>query len=345
MIKKIVAVCMTVIMAGSMVLTGCSKKNETDVENKEKVTQITMAAYDASREFLTSYNELFQTHWKEETGKNIEVGQQYGGAGSLTEAMEMDAGEDMALLPDAHAMQQLEQAGMVKSGWDSRDANQAVPFTSHVVLLVRKEKAKKITDWGDLVRKGIEVITPDPTVSGMGRWNFLAAYAYAKQYYRGDTAKITHFLKKLYSRVLYMDESGRQATDRFVENAQGDVLITWESEAYLALEAYPDDYTLVTPSVSVQAEPAVAVLDQTAGKAQVTKEANGYIQYLYSDEAQRLAADNYLRPVNEQVMQEYAGQFTESAQVFSIEDLGGWEQVWTECFAEGALFDQINPDA
>ena len=216
-----------------------------------------------------------------------------------------------------------------------------VPYTSTIVFLVRKGNPKNVKDWGDLIKDGVGVITPNPKTSGGARWNYLAAWAYADKQFNGDEAKIENFVKKLYQNVLVLDSGARGATTTFVENGQGDVLLAWENEAYLSITDHPDDYEIVTPSISILAQPSVAVVDSVVDSRGTRDVATEYLKYLYSDEAQKIAAENFYRPSNEKILKEYENQFDLNVNLVTIKDFGGWDKAQQTHFADGGIFDKI----
>ena len=215
------------------------------------------------------------------------------------------------------------------------------PYTSTIVFLVRKGNEKNIKDWDDLIKKDVEVITPNPKTSGGACWNFLAAWSYWQEKDGNNEAETKESMKRLYENVLVLDSGARGATNTFVENRQGDVLVAWENEAYLSMEEYPGQYEIITPSVSILAQPSVAVVDQNADEHGTKEIAKAYLEYLYSDEAQRLAGENYYRPSNEEILQEFAGQFDLAMNLVTIDDFGGWDEAYKAFFEDGAVFDQI----
>ena len=219
--------------------------------------------------------------------------------------------------------------------------NDSSPYTSTIVFLVRKGNPKDIHDWDDLIKEDVGIITPNPKTSGGARWNYLAAWGYADRAYGGDEAKTKEFIKKLYENVLVLDSGARGATTTFVENGQGDVLLAWENEAYLSVKDYPDDYEIITPGVSILAQPSVAVVDKVVDKRGTRDAAEEYLNFLYSDEAQRIAGDNYYRPYNETILNEYADVFDLNVDLITIADFGGWDEAQSKHFADGGVFDEI----
>ncbi len=301
-------------------------------------------SYDPTREFYAAYNELFRAYWKEESGQDITVVQSHGGSGSQARSVIEGNEADVVTLALAHDITAIEEAGLIESGWIKEFSGDSSPYTSTIVFLVRKGNEKGITDWDDLIRDGVEVITPNPKTSGGACWNFLAAWAYWQQQDGGDEAQTRDYLKQLYEHVLVLDSGARGATNTFVENGQGDVLIAWENEAYLSMEEHPDQYEIITPSVSILAQPSVAVVDENAADHGTAELAKAYLNYLYSDEAQRLAGEHYYRPSNPDILKEFSGQFDLNMNLVTIDEFGGWDQAYADYFNDGAVFDQIYAD-
>lgn len=303
--------------------------------------QLINVSYDPTRELYESYNQLFQKHWKEKTGQDVEITQSHGGSGK--QALEVANGleADVVTLALEYDVKEVEKAGLIEEGWVSEFDLDSSPYTSTIVFLVRKGNPKDIKDWGDLVKDGVGVITPNPKTSGGARWNYLAAWAYAKELYHNDEEQIKEFMKKLYENVLVLDSGARGATTSFVENGQGDVLVAWENEAYLSIQDNPEEYEIVTPSISILAQPSVAVVDSVVDSKGTREAATEYLSYLYSDEAQRIAGDNYYRPSNQEILQEYADVFDLDINLVTIQDFGGWDEAQETHFADGGVFDQI----
>lgn len=328
----VLAILLSMILVGSM--TGCGALKHYDVS-------IVNVSYDPTREMYEEYNQLFAKHWEAQTGQAVQVVQSHGGSGkqALEVANGLDA--DVVTLALEYDIDSLQDAGLINEGWVSEFPDESAPYTSTIVFLVRKGNPKNIHDWNDLIRDDVGIITPNPKTSGGARWNYMAAWAYAEQAYNGDEAQMTAFIKKLYNNVQVLDSGARGATTSFVENGQGDVLIAWENEAYLSMRDYPDEYEIVTPSISILAQPSVAVVDHVVDKRGTRDVAEEYLNYLYSDDAQRIAAKNYFRPVNQEILQEYADVFDLNVKLVSIEDFGGWDAVQAKHFADGGIFDQI----
>lgn len=320
---------------GLVSFAGCS-----DSSDEETVT-LTNISYDPTRELYEAYNEIFAQHWNELTGQEVEITQSHGGSGK--QALEVANGleADVVTLALEYDVNAVRDAGLIEDGWVSEFPNDSSPYTSTIVFLVRKGNPKDIHDWDDLIKEDVGIITPNPKTSGGARWNYLAAWGYADRAYGGDEAKTKEFIKKLYENVLVLDSGARGATTTFVENGQGDVLLAWENEAYLSVKDYPDDYEIITPGVSILAQPSVAVVDKVADKRGTRDAATEYLNFLYSDEAQRIAGDNYYRPYNETILNEYADVFDLNVDLVTIADFGGWDEAQSKHFADGGVFDEI----
>ena len=336
--KRVIAWILGTAMAASVLFTGCGGGSS---ENSSAGLELLNVSYDPTREFYAKYNEMFLEHWKGEGGENVTITQSHGGSGSPARSVIEGNEADVVTLALAHDVTAIEEAGLIDSGWIDEFDRDSSPYTSTIVFLVRKGNEKNIQDWDDLVKDGVEVITPNPKSSGGACWNFLAAWAYQQEQDGGDEEATKAFMKKLYENVLVLDSGARGATNTFVENGQGDVLIAWENEAYLSMEEYPDDYEIVTPSVSILAQPSVAVVDSNTKEHGSEEAAKAYLEYLYSDEAQRLAGENYYRPSSEEILQEFSDQFNLDMNLVTIDDFGGWDEAYQTFFDDGAVFDEI----
>lgn len=337
-IKKVVT--MSLIVSMVLSLAACGKTSKESSSENVAVT-ITNVSYDPTRELYVAYNELFEKYYKEKTGKEISVVQSHGGSGSQARSVIEGANADVVTLALAHDITLIENAGLIESGWIEEFEGNSSPYTSSIVFLVRKGNEKGIKDWDDLIKEGVAVITPDPKSSGGACWNFLAAWYFAGEKFNNDEAKIKEFMSKLYSNVAVMDSGARGATTTFVENGQGDVLIAWENEAILTVSEYPDEYEIVSPSISILAQPSVAIVDENANKNNTQEVAKEYLSYLYTDEAQKLIGENGYRPSNQTILQEFSDKFDLNMKLCNIDDFGGWDAVYEKFFVDGGVFDEI----
>jgi sulfate/thiosulfate transport system substrate-binding protein len=299
-------------------------------------------SYDPTRELYQEYNSAFAKFWKAKSGDDVVVSQSHGGSGKQARAVVDGLEADVVSLALAYDVNAIAKNDLIAADWQQRLAKNAAPFTSTVVFLVRKGNPKHIKDWGDLTRDDVSVITPNPKTSGGARWNYLAAWGYAlKQSGSEEGAKA--YVRQLYQRVKVLDSGARGATTSFVERGLGDVLLAWENEAYLVLNQPESqgEFELVTPSVSILAEPPVAVVDKVAKKHGTTAVATAYLEYLYSDEGQTIAAKHFYRPTNPAIAAQYSKQFAQ-VKLFTVKELAGdWNQAQQKHFARGGLFDQI----
>ena len=302
---------------------------------------ITNVSYDPTRELYAAYNEAFISHYEEETGKKVSVIQSHGGSGSQARSVVEGANADVVTLALAHHITLIEEAGLIEDGWMEEFDRDSSPYTSTIVFLVRAGNDKDIHDWDDLIRDGIGVISPDPKSSGAACWNFLAAWHYAGLKYSNDETQIKDFMRRLYGNVLVMDSGARGATTTFVENGQGDVLVSWENEAIYTIKEHPGEYEIVSPSVSILAQPSVAVVDENADKNHTREIAHDYLEWLYSHEAQRIIAEYGYRPSDEAVLEEYGDRFDLNMKLCTISDFGGWDPAFEVYFKDGGVFDEI----
>ena len=299
-------------------------------------------SYDPTRELYQDFNNAFAKQWKARTGDNVNVKQSHGGSGKQARSVIDGLDADVVTLALAYDIDEIADKGLLAKDWQKRLPHNSSPYTSTIVFLVRKGNPKGIKDWGDLVKPGVQVITPNPKTSGGARWNYLAAWGYALKQPGGSETSAKEFLGKLFKNVPVLDSGARGATTTFVERGIGDVLIAWENEAILAIkELGPDKFEVVAPSTSILAEPPVAVVDKVVDRHGTRKVAEAYLQYLYSDEGQEIAAHNYYRPIAEKIAAKHASQFPK-IKLFNINDVfGGWAKAQKTHFADGGSFDQI----
>jgi len=300
-------------------------------------------SYDPTRELYQDFNAAFAAHWKTQTGEDVAIKQSHGGSGKQARAVIDGLEADVVTLALAYDIDALsERAKLIPPNWQSRLPNNSTPYTSTIVFLVRKGNPKGIKDWDDLVRAGVSVITPNPKTSGGARWNYLAAWGYALKHYGNDQAKARDFVARLYKNVPVLDSGARGSTTTFVERGIGDVLIAWENEAFLAVkELGPDKLEIVAPSVSILAEPPVTLVDKVVDRHGTRKVAQAYLEYLYTQEGQTIAAKHYYRPRVEAIAAKYASQFPKIG-LFTVDQLfGGWQKAQTIHFNDGGVFDQI----
>ncbi|WP_313177711.1 sulfate ABC transporter substrate-binding protein [Massilia sp.] len=299
-------------------------------------------SYDPTRELYQDVNAAFAKSWKAKSGDNVKIKQSHGGSGKQARSVIDGLEADVVTLALGYDIDALSEKNLLRKDWQTRLPHNASPYTSTIVLLVRKGNPKGIKDWNDLIKPGVAVITPNPKTSGGARWNHLAAWGYALRQPGGNEAKAKEFLSKLYKNVPVLDSGARGATTTFVERGIGDVLIAWENEAYLAVkELGPDKFDIITPSVSILAEPPVAVVDKFADKHGTRKVAEAYLNFLYTDEAQAIIAQNYYRPATPKAAQQYAKNFPQ-VKLFTIGDVAGnWANAQKTHFADGGVFDQI----
>jgi sulfate/thiosulfate-binding protein len=298
-------------------------------------------SYDPTRELYQDVNAAFIRSWQSKTGKRIEVRQSHGGSGGQARAVINGLDADVVTLALAYDIDAIAQAGLIKADWQKRLPQNSSPYTSTIVFLVRKGNPKAIKDWNDLTRPGLQIITPNPKTSGGARWNYLAAWGYALRQSGGSDAKARQFVTELFRKVPVLDSGARGATTTFVQRRLGDVLLTWENEAYLALDEAPGQLEIVVPSESILAEPPVAVVDKVVDGKGTRAIAEAYLQFLYSPEGQEIAARRHYRPRDANVAAKYASTFAK-IKLFTIDQMfGGWQKAQKAHFADGGLFDQI----
>lgn len=356
--KKFIAIALTAaITIGT--LAGCGSASgqteSTGSSGSGSTVELTNVSYDPTRELYESYNKLFSDYYKEKTGVTVNVTQSHGGSGK--QALEVANGlkADVVTLALEGDVDQVKDAGLIEDGYTSEFENDSAPYTSSIVFLVRSGNPKNIQDWDDLLKDDVEIVTPNPKTSGGARWNYLAAWYYFEKQGQGED-KIKDSMKQLYENVVVLDSGARGATTSFVENGQGDVLLAWENEAFLSLEEYPGEYEIVVPSVSILCQPTVAVVDEVVDENGTREVATDYLEYLYSDEAQKLEAQNYYRPYKEEIEKQFVAE-TESNTITEIPSdgkwiidnldltdiahFGGWSEATAKHFADGGIFDAI----
>ena len=325
------------LLTAVLIISGCS-----DSSNEPK--DFLNVSYDPTRELYAAYNEKFKIRWEKDLRNGIvNLSHSHGGSGK--QAHEVIAGNleaDVVTLASAYDVIDIKNAGLIRGGWQNEFPDNSSPYTSTIVFLVRKDNPKDIRDWDDLIRDDIEIVTPNPKTSGGAQWSYLAAWEFARRnIYGDDEDQIKNFMRKLYANVVSLDSGARGSTLSFINDGKGDVLIAWENEALLSLKEYPDDYEIVTPSLSILAEPCVAIVDKVVERKGTEKIAQEYLNYLYSDEGQELAAQNFYRPRNRKILTKYLDKFKPLV-LFTIDDkFGGWVSAHNKHFADGSTFDEI----
>ena len=306
-------------------------------------TTLLNVSYDPTRELYDDYNKAFAQYWKQKSGKDVSVRQSHGGSGKQARTVIDGLPADVVTLALAYDIDAIAQQGkLLPANWQTRLPDNSSPYTSTIVFLVRKGNPKGIKDWGDLVKPGVSVVTPNPKTSGGARWNFLAAWAWAIRQPGATPATAAAYLGKLYKNVPVLDTGARGSLTTFAQRGIGDVLISWENEAFLATrDLEKGKFEIVVPSVSILAEPPVAVVDKVALRRGTTDVARAYLEYLYSPVAQEIVAKHYYRPRNPQVAAKYANVFPKISTMVTIADFGGWQKAQAAFFADGALFDKI----
>jgi sulfate/thiosulfate transport system substrate-binding protein len=315
------------------------------IGNVFAATELLNVSYDPTRELYQEYNAAFAKHWKAKAGEDVTVNASHGGSGKQARGVIDGLEADVVTLALAGDIDAIAEKGLLASDWQKKLPLNASPYTSTIVLLVRKGNPKGIKDWNDLAKPGVSVITPNPKTSGGARWNYLAAWGYAKGLPGGTDASAREFVKKVYSNVKVLDSGARGATTTFVERGIGDVLIAWENEAYLSVKEFgTDKFDIITPSVSILAEPPVAVVDKVVDKRGTRKVATEYLNYLYSPEGQEIAGKNFYRPTDKKIAAKYAKQFA-PVKLFTIDKVfGGWTTTQKTHFADGGVFDKIQEE-
>ena len=313
------------------------------------LTSVTLAdqtilnvSYDPTRELYQDYDKVFSADWKKKKSEEVFIKQSHGGSGKQARAVLDGLDADVVTLALAYDIDILAEKGLVAKDWQKKFKDNSSPYTSTIVFLVRKGNPKGIKDWNDLIKPGVEVITPNPKTSGGARWNYLAAWAYALKQPGGNDVKAKEFVKKLFANVKVLDSGARGSTTTFTERGIGDVLLAWENEAFLAVkELGPEKFEIVTPSISILAEPPVAVVDKVVDKKGTRKVATAYLEQLYTPEGQEIAAKNYYRPRDPKIAAKYANQFSKVKLITIDQVFGGWQKAQKIHFNDGGTFDEI----
>ena len=299
-------------------------------------------SYDPTRELYKDYNSAFAKYWKAKTGDDVSISQSHGGSGKQARSVLEGLEADVVTLALAYDVDQLYQKRkLIPENWQSLLPNNSSPYTSTIVLLVRKGNPLHIKDWDDIVKPGVSIVTPNPKTSGGARWNYLVAWSYALKHNNNDEAAAQAFVARLYKNAAVLDTGARGSTTTFIEREIGDVLIAWENEAYLALKEFGSDkFEIITPSLSILAEPPIAVVEDVARKHGTTEVATEYLKYLYSKEAQELIGKNFYRPTDPEIAAKYAKNF-KPLELVKIDSFGGWNAAQKKHFADDGVFDQI----
>jgi len=339
-----------VLLTTVLFLVSCSKRVPTETSSNRGEINLLNVSYDPTRELYSEYNKAFSSYWKKKTGEGIQISTSHDGSGKQSRAIQDGTPADVATLALAYDIDAIyEKGGVDASGqhlipkdWQSRFPHNSSPYTSTIVFLVRKGNPKNIKDWDDLTRDDVSVITPNPKTGGGARWNYLAAWSYAKAKFNGDESKIRSFIAKIYGNALRngLATGARAATITFTERNLGDVSITWENEALLIKKINADKFEIVTPSISILAEPPVALIDANVDKHNTRKQATAYLEYLYSTEGQEIIGKNFYRPIDASVGAKYADLF-KPLQLSKVADFGGWGDAQKTHFADNGSFDQI----
>ena len=325
-------------LAGLLVLAGCGSGEGA----RQKSVELLNVSYDPTRELYQAVNESFARKWKADTGQDLEIRQSHGGSGKQARSVIDGLAADVVTLALAYDIDEIAQrAKSVPADWQTRLPDNSSPYTSTIVFLVRKGNPKRIVDWNDLIRPDVKVITPNPKTSGGARWNYLAAWGYAQRKF-GSEAKARDYMTRLFRNVPVLDSGARGATTTFVERAQGDVLVSWENDAFLAVNKLgKGQFEIVVPSISILAEPPVAVVDKVVDQKGTRAAAEAYLKFLYTPEAQEIIARNYYRPRDATVAARHKAEFPQLPMLTIDKDFGGWAKAQKTHFADGGEFDRI----
>lgn len=341
--KKVrILLSLSLTLGGSLLIPGCASEGEKAKGEGTQKVELLNVSYDPTRELYVQANEGFSKYWKEKTGQEVIINQSHGGSGKQGRSVIEGLEADVVTLALAYDIDAISDAGLIDSEWQKEFADNSSPYTSTIVFLVRKGNPKGIQDWDNLIKEGVSVITPNPKTSGGARWNYLAAWAYELDRSGGDEEAAKSFIKELFSHVEVLDSGARGATTTFVERGIGDVLLAWENEAFLSInELGEDEFEIIVPSISILAEPPVAIVDEVVDKRGTREVAKAYLEYLYTEEGQEIVAQNYYRPINKQIAEKYKERFPEVKMVTVDEMFGGWRTAQERHFKDGGIFDEI----
>ena len=305
-----------------------------------KTVKLLNVSYDPTREFYTEYNALFASHWKAKTGDDVHVDQSHGGSGKQARAVIDGLPADVVTLALAGDIDAIAERGRLPADWQTKLPQNSAPYTSTIVFVVRKGNPKGIKDWGDLIKPGVGVITPNPKTSGGAQWNYLAAWAWADRNLGGQE-KAAEFVRALYKNVPVLDTGARGSTTTFAQRGIGDVFLSWENEAFLIEKEFPGQTEIVVPSLSILAEPSVALVERNAERKGNAEVARAYLEFLYTEEAQELAGKHFFRPRSEAALAKTGGAFVQTTLVTIDDEFGGWKAAKEKHFKDGGTFDQI----
>lgn len=326
------------LLAGGVLLTGGIASVHAQSGGSVEFLNV---SYDPTREFYKEFNEAFAKHWLEKTGQRLTIRQSHGGSSRQARAIIDGIQADVATLALAADIDALARHNLLAEDWQKKLPENSAPYQSTLAFLVRKGNPKNIQNWDDLIRSDVKVITPNPKTSGVARWNYLAAWGWALQEFNGDEAKVRDYISKLYKNVPVLDTGARGASTTFQERGIGDVLINWENELLLSQKLHGDKFEIIVPSLSILAEPTVAVVDRNVDRKGTREIAEAYLKFLYSDEGQNIAGKHFYRPSNPEILKKYSSQYP-NLKLFTIDDVfGGWTKATDTHFVDGGVFDQI----
>ena len=333
---------LSLTLGGVLLIPGCGNAGEKAKGESAQKVELLNVSYDPTRELYVQANEGFSKYWKEKKGQEVIINQSHGGSGKQGRSVIEGLEADVVTLALAYDIDAISDAGLIDSEWQKEFEDNSSPYTSTIVFLVRKGNPKGIQDWDDLIKEDVSVITPNPKTSGGARWNYLAAWAYELDRSGGDEEAAQSFVKELFSHVEVLDSGARGATTTFVERGIGDVLLAWENEAFLSInELGEGEFEIIVPSISILAEPPVAIIDEVVDKRGTREVAKAYLEYLYTEEGQEIVAQNYYRPTNKQIAEKYKERFPEVKMVTVDEVFGGWRTAQEKHFKDGGIFDEI----